>query len=417
MPEPTHPPDPTLPDAVAHAGPDGGRIVLVVLDGLGGLPHPDTGRTELESARTPNLDALAARSSLGMLVPVAPGITPGSGPGHLALFGYDPERYTIGRGALSALGVGFELQSGDLAVRLNLATLDDQGRVTDRRAGRPSDEMAGEAVGRLREGLTPPPGIQLFVEPEKEHRAVLVLRPRPDDRDAPELDDRIRDTDPQTTGVVPHAPEALVSQAGPTSQILAGVLAQAREILAGGDPISGVLARGFAVYRGFPSLRERFGLRGVVVARYPMYRGVARLVGMEVAGEPSSDDGAVRMLEEAFGGYDFHFLHYKDPDARGEDGDFDAKVGAIEAADGWMDRVAALEPDVLIVTGDHSTPAAMGTHSWHPVPVLLHSNRARPTNDVFGESACRGGDIGQIRARHLMSLALAHAGRLDKYGA
>ena len=415
MPAPTPPPPATLPDDVVRSDDAGGRIVLVVLDGLGGLPHPETGRTELESAHTPNLDALAAASSLGMLVPVAPGITPGSGPGHLSLFGYDPVRYAIGRGALSALGVGFELEPGDLAVRLNLATLDDQGRVTDRRAGRPSDAVAREAVDRLRERLTPPSGIQLFVQPEKEHRAVLILRPQ--GPDAPELDDRIQDTDPQSTGVPPHPPEALAPEAQATSRILGAVLGQAREILAGGDPISGVLARGFAVYDGFPSLEGRFGLRGVVVARYPMYRGVARLVGMEVAGVPTSDEGAVGMLERVFGRYDFHFLHYKDPDARGEDGDFAAKVQAIEAADQWMARITQLEPEVLIVTGDHSTPAAMGTHSWHPVPVLLHSRWARPTGDTFGESACRLGDMGQMEARHLMTLALAHAGRLDKYGA
>jgi 2,3-bisphosphoglycerate-independent phosphoglycerate mutase len=407
-------PRPELPDDLVRRGDagggKGGRIVLVVLDGVGGLPHPETGRTELQTARTPNLDELAASSSLGSLVPVAPGITPGSGPGHLALFGYDPIRYTIGRGALSALGVGFDLKPGDLAVRLNLATLDGEGNVVDRRAGRPPDDVARRAVDRLREGLEAPGGTEIFVEHEKGHRAVLVLR-------GPELDGRLRDTDPQDVGRPPFPPEPLVPEARATSEVVSGLLERARELLAGGEPVNGILARGFARYEGFPTLKERFGLEGVVVACYPMYRGVARLVGMSVAGEPESQEEAVELLVRVYGSYDFHFLHYKDPDARGEDGDFDAKVAAIEAADAWMEQVAALEPDVLIVTGDHSTPAGLAMHSWHPVPVLLRSRWARPTALSFDEGAVAGGDLGRIEGRHLMSLALAHAGRLEKFGA
>ncbi len=405
-------PSARIPDDLVKSG--GGRIVLVVLDGLGGLPHPESGLTELEAARTPNLDALAARSSLGMLLPVAPGVTPGSGPGHLALFGYDPLETVIGRGALSALGVGFELEAGDLAVRLNLATLDEAGRVVDRRAGRPSDEVGRAAVERLRDGLREgvelPEGGEIFVEHEKEHRAVLILR-------APGLDDRLRDTDPQTEGVEPNAPEAQDPAAEDASRILARVLRRAREILSDGDPISGVLARGYAVHQGLKGLDERFGLRGVAIARYPMYRGVARLVGMEIAGPPSSDEEAVELLGRGLEDYDFHFLHHKAPDARGEDGDFDAKVASIEAADRWMEGVAALEPDVLVVTGDHSTPAAMAYHSWHSVPVLIQSRWARPSAKTFGETACRAGDLGILEARHLMALCLAHAGRLEKFGA
>lgn len=401
-----------IPDDLVK--PQGGRIVLVVLDGLGGLPHPTSGLTELEAARTPNLDALAARSSLGMLIPVAPGVTPGSGPGHLALFGYHPMETVIGRGALSALGVGFELRPGDLAVRLNLATLDGDGRVVDRRAGRPSDAVGQAAVDRLREGfqegLGLPAGGEIFVEHEKEHRAVLVLR-------APGLDERLRDTDPQVEGVAPHAPEALDPAAKTASELLIRVLTRAREVLADGDPISGVLARGYAVHRGLPGLQERFGLKGVAIARYPMYRGVARLVGMEIAGPPNSDQEAVEILARGLGDFDFHFLHHKAPDARGEDGDFDAKVASIEAADRWMEEVAALDADVLMVTGDHSTPAAMAYHSWHAVPALIRSPWARPSAKEFGESACRAGELGILEARHLMSLALAHAGRLEKFGA
>ncbi len=397
-----------IPDELVVRG-VGSRIVFVVLDGVGGLPHPDTGLTELESARTPVLDSLAAGSSLGMHTPVAPGITPGSGPGHLALFGYDPFRYEIGRGALSALGVGFELRPGDLAIRLNFATLDAEGSVTDRRAGRPSDEEGRRIVARLAE-VPETPGVERFLLHEKEHRAVLVFR-------GDGLSDALSDTDPQRTGVPPVECEPRAAEGARSARILNDFLAGARDLLRGEPAISGLLARGFARYEALPGFEARYGLRGAAWARYPMYRGVARLVGMEVPGVPSSDEEAVSLLEANFGAYDFHFLHCKAPDARGEDGDFAAKVAAIETADAWMARVAALEPDVLVVTGDHSTPATVGAHSWHAVPVLLHSRWARPTGAAFCENNARLGDLGHFEGRHLMTLALAHAGRLAKYGA
>lgn len=399
-----------LPDDVVDRNARG-TIILFVLDGLGGLPHPEHGRTELEAAAMPHLDALAARSSLGMHVPVAPGITPGSGPAHLALFGYDPTRHVIGRGALSALGVGFELKPGDVAVRLNLATVDAEGRIVDRRAGRPPDDVARGVVDRLREGITvEEPDVEVHILPEKEHRVVLVLR-------GEGLEGQVRETDPQTVGVPPLDPEALDPGSERTARVMAEVIAGARRILGGEPVINAVLSRGFARYEGFPTLQDRFGLRGAVSARYPMYRGVARLVGMEVPGVPSTDDEAVGMVEAHAGAYDFHFLHYKAPDARGEDGDFDGRVASIEAADAWIPRLEALAPDVLLVTGDHSTPAIHRAHSWHSVPVLLHSNRARPTATAFHEGTCQGGDLGTVKGHHLMSLALAHAGRLDKFGA
>jgi 2,3-bisphosphoglycerate-independent phosphoglycerate mutase len=400
---------PVIPDDLVVRG-GSGRIVLLVLDGLGGLPDPHSGRTELEAAHTPHLDALARESTLGRLVPIAPGITPGSGPAHLALFGYDPLRWVVGRGALSALGVDFDLQPGDLAARLNLATLDGDGRVVDRRAGRPPDSEGIRVVRQLESGLRPPDGYQLFLRHEREHRAVLVLR-------GPDLDARIQETDPQEVGVSPREPVALDPAAEATAVILHGLLSDATEILDGEDRINGVLARGFARFDRIPSLGARFGLTGAVWAQYPMYRGVARLVGMEVPGVPSSDGEAVSLLEERFEDFDFHFVHFKAPDARGEDGDFEGKARAIEAVDGLIPQITALDPEVLIVTGDHSTPAAMGVHSWHPVPLLLRSEWARPTADRFGESACRLGDLGTLSSRDLMSLALAHAGRLAKFGA
>jgi 2,3-bisphosphoglycerate-independent phosphoglycerate mutase len=401
---------PLLPEDQVDRTPGGGRIVLVVLDGLGGLPHADTGLTELETAATPVLDGLAAGASLGMLDMVAPGISPGSGPGHLSLFGYDPTRWVIGRGALSALGVGIELEPGDVAARLNLATFDAMGRVTDRRAGRPTDAEARRVIERVRAGLAAPEGVQVALVPEKEHRVVLHLR-------GEGLGADLTDTDPLVTGG-PDLPVAATEPASErTASVVRAVLARTREILADEPVLNGFLARGFARYEQIPGLETRFGLRGVVLAKYPMYRGVARLVGMVVHAVPGTNAETVELLEDCWGDHDLYFLHFKDPDTRGHDGDFDGKVAAIAEVDALLARVRALEPDVLVVTGDHSTPTQLGDHSWHHVPVLLASRWARPSATTFGESSCRTGDLGVIRGTDLLPLALAHAGRLVKYGA
>jgi len=399
----------TLPDDVVLER--GGRIVLVVMDGLGGLPHAEHGRTELEAARTPNLDALARRAALGLHIPVEHGIAPGSGPGHLALFGYDPLRYDIGRGVLSALGVGFALEPGDIAIRLNFATLDAAGRVVDRRAGRPSDAENRRLIERLRSGVAAPRGVRVFFEPEKEHRAVLVLR---GDGLLPE----VTDTDPQAEGVPPLVSEAKVDGARATASALNAVLGEARRVLAGEPAANALLARGIDAYARLPSFGERFHLRAQAIARYPMYNGVARLVGMDARPLSATDADSVGVLEAGFTEYAFHFIHFKAIDSRGEDGDFAAKVAAIEAVDALMPRIVSLAPDVLLVTGDHSTPATWRAHSWHPVPILIASRWCRGSADaVFGERSCLAGELGVFPAVRIMSLALAHAGRLAKYGA
>ena len=389
----------------------GGKIVLLVLDGLGGLPHPDTGLTELETARTPNLDRLAARSSLGLHMPVAHGVAPGSGPGHLALFGYDPVAYNIGRGVLSALGVGFELKPGDIAIRLNLATVDAAGNITDRRAGRPTDEENKRVIEKLRAGVKGPGGVQVFFEPEKEHRAVLVLRGR-------NLSAKLADTDPQETGVPPLPATATDPAAVETAKLLQVVLDAAREVLKDEPKANALLARGIDAYHSFPSFMDRYKLRALAIARYPMYRGVASLVGMDTHPIQETDAGSVKALAEQFDNYDYHFVHFKAIDSRGEDSDFAAKAKAIEAIDALIPEVEALKPDVIIVTGDHSTPATMGVHSWHPVPILLASKWTRPMPEAtFGERSCQRGELGVFPAMSIMSLALAHAKRLTKYGA
>jgi len=399
----------TIPDDLVEAS--GGKIVLVVMDGLGGLPDTATGKTELESATKPNLDRIAAVSALGMHQPVAPGVTPGSGPGHLALFGYDPLRWNIGRGVLSALGVGFQLREGDLATRLNFATLDAKGNITDRRAGRPSDDENKRLVAKLRERVQAPKGAELFFESEKEHRAVMVLR-------GAGLHPDLEDTDPQETGVPPLHVKAATRESESTAKLVQQVLDAGRQALAEEPKANALLARGFAAYGRYPSMQERYKLKCLAIAKYPMYRGVARLVGMDAQDEPSSDERSVQLLKQKWEQYDFHFVHFKAVDSRGEDGDFAAKVKAIETIDPLIGEIEKLNPDVLIVTGDHSTPSRLRAHSWHPVPVLIKSPWTRPSpNAVFGERACVTGELGVFGTAHLMSLALAHANRLAKFGA
>jgi 2,3-bisphosphoglycerate-independent phosphoglycerate mutase len=386
------------------------KIVMLVMDGLGGLPGDSGHGTELEAAETPHLDSLAAKGVCGLHQPVAAGITPGSGPAHLALFGYDPLRYEVGRGVLAALGIGFDLQPGDVAARGNFCTLDDQGRVSDRRAGRIATELCRDLCGKLRDISLE--GVRIFVEPVKEYRFLLVLR-------GDNLRGDIADTDPQKVGAEPLPPEALSANAQTTADIVARFLDAARERLAGEHPANMVLLRGFSQRPQWPTMPEIFGLRPAAVAGYPMYRGVSRLLGMEVLETGAAVDEELETLRKNWHAYDFFYMHVKKTDSAGEDGDFERKVALIEEVDRDLPRLLDLKPDVLVVTGDHSTPAALKSHSWHPVPVLLHSRTCRP-DDVnrFGERACMNGGLGaRFPATDLMALALAHAGRLAKFGA
>ncbi len=393
------------------AGKAASRMVLLVMDGLGGLPHPDTGLTELETARTPNLDALAAESACGLIHAIGPGITPGSGPAHMALFGYDPVRFEVGRGVLSALGVGMDLGPDDLAARVNFCTVEG-GVITDRRAGR----IPTETNARLCEKLSAIalPGVRVVIKPEKEHRAALVFT-------APGLSDRVTDTDPQKTGLAPLPCEPLPEggeEAKRTASIVNAYLDRAREVLADEHPANMIVTRGFAKLPHIPRMTELYGLRAAAVATYPMYRAVARLVGMEVLDTGPSFADQVDALREAWDGYDYFFVHYKYTDSRGEDGDFDAKVACIEEVDAELPRLMELEPEVLVVTGDHSTPALLKGHSWHPSPLLLRSRRERSDGvESFGETACLRGCLGVFSAVELLPLMLANAGRLEKFGA
>jgi 2,3-bisphosphoglycerate-independent phosphoglycerate mutase len=386
------------------------RIVLLVMDGLGDVDNAGQG-TALQQARKPNLDALASRSALGLLVPVATGVTPGSGPGHLGLFGYDPLVYEVGRGVLSALGIEFPLEDRDVAARLNFCTIDKAGKVTDRRAGRIPDDENRRVLAQIKAKLKTPPGVQVFFETEAEHRAVLVLR-------GDGLDDRIGDTDPQAVGVEPLAADRPPYNSSKTAAMVAGLIAQVRSILADEPKANMILARGFAKHPDWPKFADRYKLKPAAVAGYPMYRGVARLLGMPVVSRPTTAADVCAEAAKAMKDHTFVFAHFKYTDKTGEDGDIAAKVRRIEEMDAAIPALLAAKPDVLLVTGDHSTPAPLKAHSWHPVPALMAAPHLRGGDaSRFDEVACRGGQIGTIPSRELLPLAMAHAGKLEKFGA
>ncbi len=385
------------------------KIVMLVADGLGGLPMEAGGRTELETAKTPNLDALAKRGVQGLSIPVKPGIAPGSGPGHLGLFGYDPLKYQIGRGALEATGIGFAMQPGDVAIRCNFCTLDAVGNISDRRAGRISSQESAPLAISLRQIKIP--GIEIFVEPVKEHRFVVVFR-------GPGLSDNVKDTDPQATGVPPLEPEAEDSESRKTADVAREFLKQARVILKHEKKANFHTMRGFAARPDLPSFEEVYGLSAAAIAVYPMYKGLASLVGMDIIGQASTLDEQMAVLKEAWHEYDFFFIHFKYTDSTGEDGNFAEKVKRTEDLDAIIPLITALGPEVLIVTGDHSTPAFLKGHSWHPVPTLLVSDCCRSDHHAsFGETTAITGGLGQFEAQYLMLLALSNAGRMGKFGA
>jgi 2,3-bisphosphoglycerate-independent phosphoglycerate mutase len=387
------------------------KIVLLVVDGLGGLPMDPYGRTELEAADTPHLDALAARSDLGLSRSVTAGVSPGSGPGHLALFGYNPLRHVVGRGVLSALGVGFELGENDLAARLNFATKDSSGKISDRRAGRIPSEKGAELVELLNENIELD-GVETFVRHEKEYRAVAVLR-------GEGLTDALADSDPQRVGrePLPIKPTVGSPEAEKSAALANAFVERADEILKDQHPANTVLMRGFGMHPALPSFEEIYELDAAAIASYPMYKGLARLAGMELLKEGEGIAGEFETLKQNWDAYDFFFLHVKPPDAAGEDGDFERKSEIIEEVDAQIPMVLDLGPDALAVTGDHATPAKLKSHSWHGVPFLLHSSYTLPTADSFGERPCAGGSLGVFPAEEIMGLLMGHALKLNRYGA
>jgi 2,3-bisphosphoglycerate-independent phosphoglycerate mutase len=387
------------------------KIVLLVLDGLGGLPREPGGPTELEAARTPNLDGLTSQASLGQLIPIRPGITPGSGPAHLALFGYDPVQHRIGRGVLEATGVGLEVHRGDVAARGNFVTLDRAGRIQDRRAGRIPTQEAAPLVERM--AAVEIPGARFEVRHVREYRFAVVLR-------GPGHSADLEDTDPQASEQPPTPVRARTPDAEPAARLFQQWIEASSRLLADHPRANGLTLRGFSTDPDFPRFPDIYGLRAACAAVYPMYRGVASLVGMQilpVSGERPEDE--FRTVVQAWPEFDFFFIHIKKPDSRGEDGDFEGKAAEIEAVDAALPALLAAGPDVLALTGDHSTPSRMRTHSWHPVPLLLWAPATArglgPTK--FGETSCARGDLGTFPSTALMPLLMAHAQRFDKFGA
>jgi 2,3-bisphosphoglycerate-independent phosphoglycerate mutase len=385
------------------------KIVMLVIDGLGGLPDPATGLTELETAHIPNLDAVAAKGICGLSDPIAPGITPGSGPGHLALFGYDPIASEIGRGALEATGIDVELKPGDVAARGNFCTVDDQGIITDRRAGRISTDKCVELC-KLLDGLVIE-GVDIKVSPVREHRFVAVFSGK-------YLETALSESDPGQTGKNPLDIIALDKKAVKTAEIINKFVDLAKGILKSHHPANMILLRGFAHKPQMPQMQAIYKLNPLAIAVYPMYRGLARLVGMQVAKTGTTMEEEFQTLKNNFGKYDFFFLHIKWTDSAGEDGNFTRKVKILEQVDKALPMLLDLKPDVLVVTGDHSTPAPFGGHTWHPVPVVINAQYCR-TDGVkkFSENAFLAGGLGRIRASEIMTLAMANARKLTKFGA
>jgi 2,3-bisphosphoglycerate-independent phosphoglycerate mutase len=389
--------------------PSASKIVMLVIDGLGGIPNPETSKTELEAANIPNLDVLAANGINGLTEPIGPGITPGSAPGHLALFGYDPLNFTIGRGVLEAIGIDFNLQPGDIVARGNFCTIDKHGIIIDRRAGRiPTLEC--RKLCQLLDGIEIN-GVKAIVRPVKEHRLVTILR-------GEGLEPDVDDSDPQKIGVPPRAFIALNRKSSRSANIANQFIVQAKKKLANQSQANMILLRGFSKQPRLPSMTDIYKLKTAAIATYPMYRGLAKTVGMKILETGQKMEDELETLKLNFEKYDFFFIHIKETDTAGEDGDFNGKVASLEHIDRLLFNLTNLQPDVIVITGDHSTPTMLRGHSWHPVPVLLYSKYCRPDNvTVFSESACNTGGIGKIPATQIMSLAMANALKLNKFGA
>lgn len=388
---------------------NGTKIVLVVADGLGGLPNTETGLTELETARTPNLDRLAKCGSAGLSVPIGYGVTPGSGPSHLALFGYDPIQNLIGRGVLEASGIDFSLQPEDLAARGNFATLKD-GLIVDRRAGRISTEENRRFCALLSKEIEEIDGVKTIVQTVKEHRFVVIFRGK-------EMAEGLSENDPEKEGLAPLQIESLRNESRFAAAIANKFVARVTEVLKT-EKANYPLLRGFAKKPNLPSFNQKYFMRAAAIASYPMYRGLARLVGMEVlsTGEKIADE--LETLKKNYRDFDFFYLHIKKTDSYGEDGNFAAKVKVIEEVDSTVGEIEKMQPDVIAVTADHSTPALLHSHSWHPNPFLLVSRYAMPNNlSGFSERECGKGSLGIFPATEIIPLLLAHSLRLKKFGA
>lgn len=386
------------------------KLVMLVIDGLGGTTD-DNGLTELEAANTPRMDKLAASGSTGIQRPVGIGITPGSGPGHLALFGFDPVKYQIGRGILEALGIGMKVGKGELAVRGNFCTMVD-GIITDRRAGRISSEQGQKYIDMLSSKIKRIFDIEVKMAVSMEYRFAVIFK-------GSGLSDMLSDADPQVTGERPVTARPLKPNAEKSARIINKFIKLATEILIDQHPANSVLMRGYSLLPNLQHFVERYGLRAVGIATYPMYRGLASLVGMDT---PNASGFSIaqefEMTRKLWDKYDFFFIHIKKTDSMGEDGNFAGKVQIIEDVDREIQVLLDLDPDVLVITGDHATPSVLKSHSWHGVPLLLSSKFAfRDDAEKFSERECEKGILGHFPGFAIVPLMLANAQRLKKFGA
>jgi 2,3-bisphosphoglycerate-independent phosphoglycerate mutase len=387
------------------------KIVLLVLDGIGGVQSGPNALTELQQAHKPNMDALAKRSICGLMNPIAPGITPGSGPAHFSLFGYDPVESLIGRGVLEAAGIGMEITHRDVATRINFATIGADGMITDRRAGRISSEECERLCAKLQSKIDLGKDVQVIIKPVKEHRAMVVLR-------GDGLSGEICDTDPQAEGLAPIPARGENPKAEKAAKLFNEVIGQAQKILSDEPKANFIMMRGFAGAKAYATMQERFKLNAYAIANYPMYRGVAGLLGMKLHPITKDVKTEFEALKEVYNDYDYFFMHVKYTDSRGEDGQYYEKIKVIEEVDTYIPMITALNPDVIAITGDHSTPTALASHSWHPVPVLIHAKNCRfDAVQTFDEIACIQGGLGIMNSVDMMAILLANAGKLLKFGA
>ena len=386
------------------------KIIMIVLDGLGGLPGKE-GFTELEAAQTPNMDKLAAGGTCGLSEPIAAGVTPGSGPSHFALFGYDPFATQIGRGVLEALGIGMKLTENDLPARANFATIDAAGLVTDRRAGRIPTEKNKELCELLQSKIATIDDIKVTIKPVKEHRFVVMFS-------GVGLGGSLTESDPQKEGRPLSKIEALDETSGKSADVVNEFIARALEVLKDEHPANALLMRGIAKPPSIPSMKERFKLATAAIATYPTYKGLAKLVGMEILDGGDTIQDEIECLKNNYKKHDFFYFHVKKTDSRGEDGDFDEKVKVIEEFDKKLPEIVSLQPAVIAITSDHSTPCRLKGHSWHPNPFLLASDTCLPDRTkTFSERECVCGGLGRFPAEDAIALMLAHSLKMKKYGA
>ena len=390
------------------------KIVMLVIDGLGGIPHPDTNLTELQTAKLNNINKLANISRCGLTIPVAYGITPGSGPSHLSLFGYDPLKYEIGRGILEALGIGLEITENDIACRANYAKLDySKNIIIDRRAGRIPTTKNIELCKLLQENIKKIDDTEIIIKPGKGHRFVIVFRGK-------NLSEKITENDPQKDNFAPKPilPITKDTETERTAKLINIFIEKVKQLIKGEPDANYVLLRGFSKYPDIPSMQDIYKLNPAAIATYTMYKGLAQLVGMKIldTGETLADE--INTLTKEYKNYDFFYVHVKETDAYGEDGNFEGKVKKLEEVDKYIPDILALNPDVFIITGDHSTPAVLKGHSWHNVPFLLYSPKYKVSGiNSFNEIECLKGDYGIFHASDIITLALANTFKLNKYGA